>query len=638
MEVDAIMLAAIAPVTVESGAIPFHTIDIIIIVCYLVLIILTGWFLSKRASKSMDDYFLGGKRLPWYIIGLSHGASGFDIAGTMWFVAMLFTYGLKAAWIPWIWPLFDRIFRQVYLGPWIRRSNVLTGAEWMKTRFGTGRAGTLSHLSVVIYAIVVSISFLSYAFQGIGKFAEVFFPWDLSFWTLTNANAYAMVILLITTAYLLLGGWYSVVITDVIQSVLLTAASICIAVIAFKEVSAADLNRVIPQGWNELFFGWELDLDWGGLISELNHKIADDGFSLFGALIMIMFLKGLLVSMAGPSPGYGMQHQLSTRNPREAALENWWMSIVQLVPRFLMITGITVLALVFFSGDIKAMLAQPGGAFDFEQVLPHVIGRFIPPVLVGLLMAGLLAAFMSTFDSTVNAGAAYVVNDIYKRYIRPDASPKTYVRFGYLATILLVAVSIAIGMNIPTIHKITKWITFALYGGFVAPNILKWHWWRFNGYGYFAGMIAGMAAAIIPVLIAIAMGVSINNLTILLMSLSVSTLASVLVCMMTPPEDDRVLMQFYRDVRPWGFWTPILEKLRARHPAIQRNRNFFMDMGNIGVGIIWQLTLMVIPICLIIRAFNTMWYAIIVLAVTSVIMKFTWYDRLDQYDFIPEGE
>jgi SSS family solute:Na+ symporter len=97
-----------------------------------------GLLLSSRAGKNLDAYFLGGRSLPWYVIGTSHGASGFDITATMWLVTMLFTYGVKAAFIPWIWPLFDRVFRQVYLGPWIRRSNVLTGAEWMNTRFGTG--------------------------------------------------------------------------------------------------------------------------------------------------------------------------------------------------------------------------------------------------------------------------------------------------------------------------------------------------------------------------------------------------------------------------------------------------------------------------------------------------------------------
>ncbi len=611
-----------------------HSIDICIIIGYLVVVVIMGWLLSKRASKNLDAYFLGGKSLPWYVIGTSHGASGFDITGTMWFVAMLFTYGVKAAFIPWIWPLFDRVFRQVYLGPWIRRSNVLTGAEWMRTRFGKGLGGNLSHISVVVYALVATIGFLGYAFQGIGKFAEVFFPWDLAWGPFSSTDMYAIVILGITTVYLLLGGWYSVVLTDLLQFGLLTVASVFIAIVAINKVSPEALAKVVPAGWNELLFGWKLNLDWSGLIDQLNTKISEDGFSLFGILIMMMLFKGLLVSMAGPSPGYGMQHVLSTRNPREAALENWWMSIVQLVPRFLMITGIAVLGLVYFSPQVNQMLAA-GEKFDFENILPYVIKDFVPVGLVGVLLAGLLAAFMSTFDSTVNAGAAYLVNDIYKRYLNPNATTKRYVHFSYFCSILLVVVAIVVGIHIKSIHNITTWIAFGLYGGYVAPNILKWHWWRFNGYGYFAGMIAGIVAALVPLLIVPDM----NRIYILPFSLLISTVASIVVCLRTPPEKDEVLESFYRNIRPWGFWKPVHENLVRKNPNLQKNTNFRRDAFNVGVGIIWQLTLMVIPICIVIRQYDTLWISIAVLVITSIIMKFTWYDKLGPGDmYVVEDE
>lgn len=624
-----------------KNAVLLHPIDVAIIAVYIAVIIAMGVWLSKRASKDLDAYFLGGKSLPWWVIGTSHGASGFDITGTMWFVTALFTYGLKAAFIPWIWPLFDRIFRQVYLGPWIRRSNVLTGAEWMRTRFGSGLAGSLSHISVVVYALVLSIGFLCYAFQGIGKFADVFFPWDLSYAAigLSSAHSYAIIILLITTAYLLLGGWYSVVLTDLIQFFLLTIASVFIAWVAMSKVSAAQLQASVPEGWDHLLMGWELKLDWTGLIDGLNQKIADDGYTFLGFIVTVMFLKGLLVSMAGPTPGYGIQHLLSTRSPREAALENWWMSIVQLVPRFLMITGIAVLGVVFFRETINDMIRDniaAGGkaSFDFEQVLPIVIRDYIPVGLVGILMAGLLAAFMSTFDSTVNSGAAYMVNDVYKRYVKPDAKPRTYIFASYACSLLLVAIGIVIGIAVESIHTITTWITFALYGGYVAPNVLKWHWWRFNGHGYFAGMIAGVIVAIglqMPSTINAWLGTDLPTfpgLWSFFITAPVSLIASIVVCLATPPESDDVLKKFYRDVRPWGFWKPVLEMLRQDDPDFQPNRQLGWDAFNVAVGIIWQLQLMVVPICLVIRQWQTFWISLAILAVTSIIMKFTWWDRL----------
>jgi len=160
-----------------------------------------------------------------------------------------------------------------------------------------------------------------------------------------------------------------------------------------------------------------------------------------------------------------------------------------------MITGIAVLGLVYFSPEVKEMLAVDG-KFDFEKILPHVIAGYVPVGLVGILLAGLLAAFMSTFDSTINAGAAYIVNDVYKRYISPNSSQKTFVRLGYASTITLLVIGILVGLRMQSIDKITKWIAAALYGGYVIPNLLKWHWWRFNGYGYFAGMIAGVGSGL----------------------------------------------------------------------------------------------------------------------------------------------
>jgi len=619
--------------------VPLHSVDIAIIVIYIIAVIVMGWFLSKRASKSLNAYFLAGKGLPWWIIGTSHGASGFDITGTMWFVTMLFTYGLRAAFAPWIWPLFDRIFRQVYLGAWIRKSNVMTGAEWMQTRFGTRTGGTLSHVSVVVYAVLVTVGFVAYALKGIGKFADVFFPWDLAWGPLSSAESYGIIILSITTTYLLFGGWYSVVLTDLVQFVLLAIASVFIAVVAMSKVNAEMLTAAVPEGWFRLIPEWRLDLDWSGLVAGLNDKIYNptssggDGFALFGCVLMMWLLRGTLVSVGGPSAGYGMQHQLSTRNPREAALENWWMSIVQVLPRSLMIAGIAVLGLVFFSPEVNELVAG-GGKFDFEQVLPFVIARFVPAGLTGILMAGLLAAFMSTFDSTVNAGAAYVVNDIYKRYINPNAANRRYVFMGYFWSIVLVAVSVVAALRIKDIGGTTKWITGLLYAGYIAPNVLKWHWWRFNGYGYFAGMIAGAGAALalpyVNTLIANQWGQAISSHYVFLILVPIGGLASIVACLLTPPDDWDVLKSFYRNVRPWGFWGPVLEELRKDDPTAEPNRNFRWDMFNVANGIIWQLMLMVAPFSLVVRRWDLFWVSVAVLAVTSVIMKFTWYDRLDR--------
>ena len=175
-------------------------IDIIIIVFFLAASVFVGSWVSKRASKDTKAYFLGGNILPWYVLGISNASGMFDIAGTMWLVSLLFVYGLKSVWIPWLWPVFNQIFLMVYLSAWLRRSGVTTGAEWITTRFGTGRGARLSHLIVVVFALVSVIGFLTYGFKGIGKFASDFLPWHLS------PNQYALILMAITTFYVVKGG------------------------------------------------------------------------------------------------------------------------------------------------------------------------------------------------------------------------------------------------------------------------------------------------------------------------------------------------------------------------------------------------------------------------------------------------
>ena len=151
-------------------------IDILIILLYLASTIVIGLVLRKRAQKDKTAYMLGGNKLPWYMLGLSNASGMFDISGTMWLVTLAFVYGLKSIWIPWLWPVFNQIFLMVFLSIWLRRSNATTGAEWIRTRFGGGRGGILSHWIVVVFALISCLGFLAYGFIGLGKFVEIFIP------------------------------------------------------------------------------------------------------------------------------------------------------------------------------------------------------------------------------------------------------------------------------------------------------------------------------------------------------------------------------------------------------------------------------------------------------------------------------
>ena len=591
-----------------------HPIDITILVLYLIAVVSVGIYLTTRASQNLDTYFLAGRSVPWYILGVSNSSSMFDITGTMWLVLMFLVYGVKGAWIPWIWPTFNQIFLMVYLSIWIRRSNVLTGSEWITTRFGNGKGAELSRISVLVFAMVSVIGFLSYAFQGIGKFASVFFPFDIS------PDIYAITFMGISTIYVVLGGMYSVVFTDLIQFTLLTIVSFVIGFIAFTRVTPEALHAVIPNGWLDLAFTWELDLDWSALIPAANDQIMADGWNLFTIFFMMMIFKGILISLAGPTPGYDMQRILAAKTPREAGLMSALVSVCQ-IPRWFMIVGITTLALVYFSNDLVAM----GDNVDFELVLPWVISEFLPVGLVGFVLAGMLAAFMSTFDSTVNAGAAYLVNDVYKRYFNPNAPTGLYIKASYIASFLIVGVGIAFGFMSESVNSVTQWIVSGLFGGYTAPNILKWHWWRFNGFGYFCGMIAGVLAALImPMALP-----ELSPLNAFPFILILSGIAGIAGSLMTAPDDEKTLEEFYKNVRPWGFWKPILKKIQSSDENVRKNDNFYRDMFNIFIGMVWQINMVLVPIYLLVYEYTAFTVSLILVIGTTLILKKNWYDKLD---------
>ncbi len=607
-----------------------HALDVGIILAYIVCTVLVGYYVSHHGSRDMAAYFLGGNKMPWYILGLSNASGMFDISGTMLLVYWMFVYGLKSVWIPWLWPTFNQVFLMVYLSAWLRRSRVMTGAEWIKTRFGTGRGAQLSHLIVVLYAFISIIGFFSYGFKGIGKFAATFLPWHLS------PNEYALILISITAIYVIKGGMVSVVITEVVQFFILAIASFAVGVIAMVKVAPGTLHKLVPAGWDNVFFGWHLNLDWSTLLPAATAKIAEDKYELFGFFVMMLLFKGVLISAAGPAPNYDMQRVLSAKNPREASMMSAWVNVVLTPPRYFLVIGLTVLAAAFFGPDLRAM----GPKLDFELVLPMALGRFVPVGLLGFLIAGLLAAFMANFAATVNAAPPYFVNDIYKRYIRPNAPPRTYVRLSYLSSFAVVVIGVLIGWNVASVNSVVIWIVSGLWGGYTASNVLKWYWWRFNGFGYFWGMVVGITSALaLPSIDAklppvqhllsahsINLDVSIVFPLVLVLSL-IGCFAGTL---LTKPDEEEVLKDFYRRVRPWGFWGPIYGKVLAEDPGFKRNTDFMRDMFNVAVGIVWQVALVVLPMYVVIWELKRAAITLAIVLGTSAILKFTWYDHLER--------
>src|ERR1700743_1688034 len=379
-----------------------HPIDLVIIVAYLLTMITVGWILRKKARQNRVNYLLGGKSIPWYMLGLSDASDMFDISGTMWMVSLCFVYGMKSIWIPWLWPVFNQVFMMVYLSRWLRRSNATTGAEWLTTRFGnSGPRVRSSHNIVVAFALLSCLGFMAYGFVGLGKFMQIFIPFSsikqyipFPVPAAYVPHFYGIIFTLVAMFYSVLGGMHSIVLGDVIKYAIMTVACLSIAGIAMHRLHQQGHPLNVPKGWLDPFFGWRLDLDWKGIVDDANKKIQSDGFSLFGIFFMTMLFKGIIASLAGPAPNYDMQKVLSTRSPEEASKMSGFVSIILLPIRYSMIIGLTVLALLYYN-NISGDLQTPAGT-DFEKILPATINNFLPVGLMGLVLTGLLGAFMGT--------------------------------------------------------------------------------------------------------------------------------------------------------------------------------------------------------------------------------------------------
>ncbi|WP_373550165.1 sodium:solute symporter family protein [Haliscomenobacter sp.] len=638
------------------------TLDLLIIAAYFALMIALGLYMRNQAKKSKDAYLMGGKTLPWYMLGLSDASDMFDISGTMLLVSMAFLYGFKSVFIPWMWPVFNQIFLMVFLSRWLRRSNATTGAEWLGTRFGLNDKGVRqSHLIVVFFALILCIGYMAYAFVGVGEFLQIFLPYErvrevLPFLSAGEgayglgtpeyvnalqaskhhtAQFYGVVISLVAMFYSIVGGMHGIVLADVIKYMVMIVCSLFVGVIAMNHLAQSDVDILskVPGGWDSPFFGTHLGLDWSDMLNDARIKMEKDGYQLFSAVVGMMLISGIMKSLAGPAPNYDCQKILSTRSPEEAAKMSGFISVILMPIRYFMTMGFCVLGILYFEQLNLTRLGE--GIINFESIMPAVISKYLPVGLIGLVLAGFLGAFMSNFSGTLNAGQAYLVNDIYLKFVNPQAERKQIITMSYLSGVVMVIFGIGLGLFIKDVNMIFNIITAGLYGGFVCANVLKWYWWRFNATGYFYGMLAGIVASAIPPALSVSGITNYFDGTRMLYFFPVFIVIQLIACILgtyaAPATNQETLLSFYKTVRPWGFWKPIHALAVAEDPTFEGNKNFGVNMLNLFLGITGQLLLMLLPMYLILNKWTGLGIVLALLVVVFVVMKRTWWNRLTDW-------
>ena len=356
--------------------------------------------------------------------------------------------------------------------------------------------------------------------------------------------------------------------------------------------------------WTSIWPSWHLNLP-----AESAYSI----YNLFGIAILFYLIKVILEGSGGTSQ-YMIQRFFASRSDREAGLLSlFWTFLLSF--RWPFIAAIATMGVVFG--------AQQGVIADPETVLPVVINNLVPVGIKGFLVAGLMAAAMSTFDSTVNAGAAYWVKDIYQTYLNPKASEKQLMRHSRWSSVAIVVLGLGFMLLINNINEIWGWITSSLGAGLLIPTMLRWYWWRMNGYGFAWGTLAGMVAAILQRMFL----PDIPEYFSFLIASGASLVGVIIGTYMAEPTDEKVLLDFYKRTRPFGFWGPIKAKIEQKQMA-QINKENKRDIWSTVIAVPWQVVLFLTGMALILKRWDELAWLALILAALSAGLYFNWFRHL----------
>ncbi len=593
-------------------------IDYTIVVIYILAMIGVGLYFERKASSSIDSYFLGERGLPWWALGASGMSSNLDISGTMINTAFIFALGASGFFIEIRGGVtLIMAFLMIFQGKWNRRAMVMTQAEWMHFRFGSSKQGDAARLIAAGSTIIMTIAMTTYFAIGSGKFVAEFLGIP-SFLGLSPQFWAATLMIILAMIYTVASGLYGVIWTDVFQGVLIFGTIIYICTISITDFTLPETFEVsVPlreggfmalettrEAWTSVIPSWSLDIP-----DVSSYSI----YNLFGIAIIFYLIK-VIIEGSGGTGQYMIQRFFASKSDREAGLLSlFWTCLLAF--RWPFIAAIATMGIVLGS--------QQGVIQDPETVLPVVINELVPTGLKGLLIAGLMAAAMSTFDSTVNAGAAYWVKDIYQAYINPKATTKQLMTHSRWSSIIIVILGLLFMLFIRNINEIWGWITSSLGAGLLIPILARWYWWRMNGYGFAAGTAAGMIVAVLQRIFL----PDIPEYFAFLIATSASLIGMIAGTLSAPPTDMAVLTEFYKRTRPFGFWGPIRKSIPDEVMAKINSENR-RDIFSTFLAVPWQVVLFLTTMAIILQDWTQFTWLLIILIALSTGLYFKWFRHL----------
>ncbi len=577
-----------------------HRIDLAIIAVYLVFMALVGVWVRKQATKKLDAYYLADRNIPWWMLGLSGCSSYIDIGGTMAMVGILFYLGLKAIWVTHIvWGWLIICIYMAFQAKYIRRSGVMTFAEWNETRFGSTPDADLARLASALFLLVLMVFNLMYVAVGTGKFAEEFLPFAR--WQSV------LIVFGVVGVYVTLGGFFGVIITDMFQTLLIAVGAVVLTVLAFQAGQGIDLPALKPAEWSSLAPTWGL---WDGYRETVPETYQHYG--AFGPLLTAGFLWVIFRILAGPNV-WDFQFFLTTRSARQASMAAGLWTVGYTLRWFI--------ALACLMLGLSYCTEQP--IFDGEKIMPQVI-KNMPVGMQGIFLAVLLAALMSTLSAMINVTSSVILNDFLKRYWARGKTEKQLVRWGQVASLGVILLGYALSLKYKNVVDAWEAMLFSVVTMILVPATFRWHWWRFSARAFVGSMFSTF-------LVIACQKVFFGDWSMsrtLAIDVSLSLLLSLVWGWCTNPTDMNILVRFYSRVRPFGRWGPVRVEAVRRGLVPQGDKMPIIDAANGVITIFFQISLALIPCYIFLKNWPrvTLWSGVFV--VLAIILYFTWYRNL----------
>lgn len=585
-----------------------HIIDWIIIGVFFTVVVGAGFMFSRKSSESSKSYFLGAEN-KWWMLAASGASTNFSINGTVWNLAILMVLGMKSFWVTLVWWMPNAVFLMAYSGIWIRRCGGITSAELNKIRFGVGTGAKWARTSFAFMITLFSVASLCMSYIIVHKFAAVF--------GLTNNSAHgvALGIVVVTSIYVLFGGFKGVIFSEFLQTVVLFAVAFIVGFVCYQQYSADQIHAAVTHGTGAAAVSPDY---WKSLMPEAQPRIgmfsASEGYKgwqdFIGATLAFSIV-GMIGCIGGAGGRYGEQRFLAATNAKEAAkLAALWQFLG--FPRWIMTAGLCFLGYTLYTSQISA---------DPECVMPKFLqSGLLGPGLLGLVVAGLSASFMTSFCSEINACASIIVRDLYQPLIAPQVadSDRKLVKVSYIVTACLALLAALIGYAMvesqargggSALNVIWQWMLGGLLTCFVVPLAFRWYWGRMNGWGFAAGCLfslvpslAMLVSSFVPadhLLNQIHVGGDVHKILpsyYTYATLFTSTVACIIVSFLTPPIEDETTMAFYAKVHPFGFWKNAAAKAKLAGLPLATSIPVPRIILNVVLGLVASFTLYMAPV------------------------------------------